>query len=88
MYHFLYQCNDDTGNRRPIMLCLNDANKEEAAESKPETEEIEDSAPKKMEVDSSPPKPCESDDSKVEKIKAEDKKIRGIGDTYSKVLIK
>lgn len=72
------------------MLCLNDANKEEAAESKPEpqTEEIEDSAPKKMEVDSSPPKPCESDDSKVEKIKAEDKKIRGIGDTYSKVLIK
>jgi len=69
------------------MLCLNDTKRDAAPENKKETEEIEDSS-KKMEIDSSPPKPNEIEEPKDEKLKVDEKKIRGIGDKYSKDLIK
>ncbi|XP_059469591.1 E3 ubiquitin-protein ligase HUWE1 isoform X4 [Neocloeon triangulifer] len=81
----MYQCNDDTGNRRPIMLCLIDSKKDK--EPKTEAEENE-ASPKKMEVDSSPPKPSDAEENMSEKLKADEKKIKGIGEIYSKVLIK
>ncbi|XP_065351363.1 E3 ubiquitin-protein ligase HUWE1 isoform X4 [Cloeon dipterum] len=83
-FNTMYQCNEDTGNRRPIMLCLND----KLEEPKGELEENGDTSPKKMEIDQSPAKAAETDESIVEKPLVEEGKIKGIGDTYSKILIK